>query len=355
MLEARFSAGAGPGGVAIPGGGPFLRAAWGEDGRRAPIWIMRQAGRYLPEYRALKARSNFLEMVRTPELAAEITLQPIRRFPLDAAIIFSDIMTPLEALGVEIAFTPGPHVAEPLRSPAQIEALRLPEGPIAPFVGEALRLVRAELSEDVGLIGFAGAPLTLAAYLVEGSGSKEYEHFRAFLRAEPAALHALLEKLTVVTIDYLKMQIAAGAQAVQIFDSWAGLHDLPTYRTFGIPYYRRILEALDGLGAARIFFALGASHLTSAIAELPCEVVGVDWRTDLRAARSAFGTRALQGNLDTAVLYADANTLEKEAQAVLAAGRGGAHIFNLGHGIWPDVAPDAVARLVEIVHGFDRS
>jgi uroporphyrinogen decarboxylase len=264
-------------------------------------------------------------------------------------------MTPLEALGVDIAFTPGPHVAEPLRSPAQIEALRLPEGPIAPFVGDALRLVRAELSAEVGLIGFAGAPLTLAAYLIEGSGSKEYEHFRAFLRAEPAALHVLLEKLTAVTIEYLKMQIAAGAQAVQIFDSWAGLHDLPTYRSFGIPYYRRILEALEGSGAARIFFALGASHLTEAIAELPCEVIGVDWRTELPAARAAFGARTLQGNLDTAVLYADPPTLRREAESVLAAGRGGAHVFNLGHGIWPDVSPDQVARLVDYVHGYDRS
>jgi uroporphyrinogen decarboxylase len=347
MLKAAHGAGA----VAAA---PFLRAAWGEDTPRAPIWIMRQAGRYLPEYRELKARSSFLEMVRTPELAAEITLQPIRRFPLDAAIIFSDIMTPLDALGVDIAFSPGPHVAEPLRSAAQIHALRAPDGPIAPFVGDALRLVRAELQPHVGLIGFAGAPLTLAAYLIEGSGSKEYEHFRAFLRAEPAALHVLLEKLTGVTIDYLKMQIAAGAQAVQLFDSWAGLHDLPTYRTFGIPYYRKILEALAGLGAARIFFALGAAHLTAAIAELPCEVVGVDWRTDLRAARAAFGARALQGNLDTAILYADAATLERETHAVLDAGRGGAHVFNLGHGIWPDASPDAVARLVDIVHGYER-
>jgi uroporphyrinogen decarboxylase len=341
--------------AAPPVEAPFLRAAWGEDTPRAPIWIMRQAGRYLPEYRAVKARSSFLEMVRTPELAAEVTLQPIRRFPLDAAIIFSDIMTPLDALGVEIAFAPGPHVAEPLRSAAQIDALRLPEGPVAPFVGDALRLVRAELPSAVGLIGFAGAPLTLAAYLIEGSGSKEYEHFRAFLRAEPAALHVLLDKLTEVTIAYLTMQIAAGAQAVQLFDSWAGLHDLPVYREFGIPYYKRILDALDGLGAARIFFALGASHLTSAIAELPCEVVGVDWRTDLRDARAAFGARALQGNLDTAVLYADAQALEREAHAVLAAGRGGAHIFNLGHGIWPDASPDAVARLVDVVHAYERT
>ncbi len=333
----------------------LLRAAWGEDTERAPIWLMRQAGRYLPEYRELKARSNFLEMVRTPSLAAEITLQPLRRFPLDAAIVFSDIMTPLDALGIEIAFAPGPHVAQPLRSRTAIDALRAPErGAIAPFVGETLRLVRRELPPETALIGFAGAPLTLAAYLVEGAGSKDYEHFRAFLRAEPDALHALLEKLTALTIAYLEMQIEAGAQAVQLFDSWAGLHDLATYRTFGLPYHARILTALERRGAARIFFALGASHLMAALAELPCEVIGVDWRTDLHDARAAFGKRALQGNLDPAVLFADPATLERETHRVLASGRGGAHVFNLGHGVWQGTSPDAVARLVDVVHRYAR-
>jgi uroporphyrinogen decarboxylase len=332
----------------------FAQAVRGVSGKRAPIWLMRQAGRYLPEYLEVKAKSSFLEMTRTPAIAAEITLQPLRRFPLDAAIIFSDIMTPLEALGLTIEFSPGPTLAEPLRSRVQIEALALRDE-VAPFVGDALRIVKSDLPPDVGLIGFAGAPLTLAAYIIEGGGSKEYAQFREFLRSEPAAVHLLLEKLTDLTIRYLRMQIAAGADAVQLFDSWAGLHDEPTYREFGLPYYQRIMQALAGLGAARMFFALGASHLMEAIAEIPCEVVGVDWRTDLRVARRQLPGRALQGNLDPAMLYAAPKTLAAEARRILAAGSGGAHIFNLGHGIWPTTPLDAVAHLVETVHTYERT
>jgi len=332
----------------------FLQAAWGVSGERAPIWLMRQAGRYLPEYLAIKARSSFLEMTRTPEIAAEITLQPLRRFPFDAAIIFSDIMTPLEALGIDIAFSPGPVIAQPIRTAGQVEALALRDE-IAPFVGEALRLVRAALPAHAALIGFGGAPLTLAAYLVEGGGSKEYERFRQFLRRDPAAMHALLEKLTDLTIRYLRMQAAAGADAIQLFDSWAGLHDEPTYREFGLPYYRRIMEALADTGVARMFFALGASHLMGAVAEIPCEVVSVDWRTDLGVARRLLPGRTLQGNLDPAVLYASREAIAAEATRILEAGRGGAHIFNLGHGIWPDTPLDAVAQLVDTVHSFERS
>lgn len=315
---------------------------------------MRQAGRYLPEYREIKARSSFLEMTRSPDIAAEITLQPLRRFPLDAAIIFSDIMTPLEALGIEIAFTPGPSIAQPLRSRAQIEALAQRDE-VAPFVGAALRIVRAALAREVGLIGFGGSPLTLAAYLIEGGGSKEYEHFRQFLRSEPAALHLLLDKLTELTIVYLRMQVAAGADAIQLFDSWAGLHDERTYREFGLPYYQRIMTALADSGAARMYFALGASHLMDAIAEIPAEVVSVDWRTSLTAARARLPGRALQGNLDPAALYADRAALKAEAERVLSTGLGGAHIFNLGHGIWPSTPLDAVAQLVETVHDYKRT
>jgi uroporphyrinogen decarboxylase len=332
----------------------FLQAVRGVSEERAPIWVMRQAGRYLPEYLQVKAKSSFLEMTRTPEIAAEITLQPLRRFPLDAAIIFSDIMTPLEALGIEIEFSPGPSIAQPLRSRAQIETLAL-RAEIAPFVGEALRIVKAALPAGVGLIGFGGTPLTLAAYLIEGGGSKEYAQFRQFLRSDPAAVHLLLEKLTELTIAYLRMQVAAGADAIQLFDSWAGLHDEPTYREFGLPYYKRIMDALADTGAARIFFALGASHLMGAIAEIPCEVVGVDWRTDLTAARERLPGRALQGNLDPAMLYAGRDALAAEATRILEAGLGGAHIFNLGHGIWPNTPIEAVARLVDTVHSYKRT
>jgi len=330
-----------------------LQAARGFSEERAPVWLMRQAGRYLPEYLAVKAKSSFLEMTRTPEIAAEITLQPLRRFPLDAAIIFSDIMTPLEALGVDIAFNPGPSIAKPLRSPASIEALTLRDE-VAPFVGDALRIVRAELAPEVALIGFGGTPLTLATYLVEGGGSKEYAHFRQFLRREPAALHLLLEKLTELSIVYLRMQVAAGADAIQLFDSWAGLHDAAVYREFGLPYCQRIMEALADTGAARMFFALGADHLMDVVAEIPAEVVSVDWRTDLRTVRAQLPGRTLQGNLDPAMLYADRATLAAEVQRILRSGLGGAHIFNLGHGIWPDAPIDAVAHLVETVHAFKR-
>ncbi|HTU81918.1 MAG TPA: uroporphyrinogen decarboxylase [Candidatus Acidoferrales bacterium] len=332
----------------------LLQTLRGRNAKHAPIWLMRQAGRYLPEYRAIKERSSFREMTRTPEIAAEVTLLPMRRFALDAAIVFADIMTPLEALGVDVAFDPGPSIAQPLRSAQAIDALTLRE-PIAPFVGQALRIVRAELPPDVALVGFAGAPLTLAAYLVEGSGSKEFQLFRRFLRAEPAAVHRLLDKLAGMTAAYLRMQIESGAQVVQLFDSWAGLHDAMTYREFGVPYAARIMDAVAGTGAARIFFALGASHLLDEVAEIPCEAVGVDWRTDLRLARAKLGNRALQGNLDPAMLYAPVDELARGAVRVLENGLGGPHVFNLGHGIWPATPLDAVARLVDVVHSYERT
>jgi uroporphyrinogen decarboxylase len=333
----------------------FLRVLRGENTPRAPIWIMRQAGRYLPEYMAVKAKSNFLEMVRTPELACEITLQPVRRFPLDAAIIFSDIMTPLPAMGVQVEFNPGPQL-EPLRSKAAIDALRIPDrAEIAPFLEDAIRMARRELeSSGTPLIGFAGAPLTMAAYLIQGSGSKEFEDFRAFLRLEPALTHALLEKLTEVSIRYLKAQIAAGAQAIQLFDSWAGLHDESTYREFAMPYNARVLAALEGL-VPRIFLAVGAGHLYPIIQELPCEAVSVDWRTPLERVRKVIPGKTLQGNLDPAALLGTPETLERDALRVLKSGLGGAHVFNLGHGIFRQTNPDMLARLIEIVHGFDRT
>jgi uroporphyrinogen decarboxylase len=331
----------------------FLDAARGVDGVRAPIWIMRQAGRYLPEYREIKRRATFEEMTRDPSIAAEITLQPLRRFALDAAIVFADIMTPLEAIGIDVRFDPGPKIAEPIRTAAQVDALRR-RGAIAPFVGETLRLVRRELSGEVALIGFAGAPLTLAAYVIEGGGSKDFERFRSLLRAQPQTLHRLLDALTGLTIDYLRMQIESGADAVQLFDSWAGLHDLATFREFGVPYATRIMRALEDTGVVRTYFGLGATHLLEAIAEIPSEIAGVDWRTNLSDARARLA-RTVQGNLDPAVLFADSDTIVAQTQRVLREGRGGAHVFNLGHGIWPETPLDSVRLLVDTVRGFDRS
>lgn len=331
----------------------FLRAAWGEDTPRAPIWIMRQAGRYLPEYRALKEKYSFWELCRAPELAMEVTMQPLKRFPLDAAILFSDIMTPLDAMGADITFAPGPVIAEPIRRAKDVDTLRVPEaGEIAPYVSEILKLLRGELS--VPVIGFGGAPLTLATYLVQGQGSKDYALFRQFLRTEPDAAHALLQKLTDTSIRYLRMQVESGAQAIQLFDSWAGLHDLPVYETFGAQYAAKVLDALADLKIPRIYIAVGASHLYKAIGTLPAEVISVDWRMPLSQIRPLLPGKTLQGNLDPANLLAPPEQLRAGARKVLRSGLGGAHIFNLGHGIFKETPPEHMAVLVEEVQAFQR-
>lgn len=332
----------------------FLRAASGENTSRAPIWLMRQAGRYLPEYRALKEKYTFWELCRTPELAAEVTFQPLRRFAFDAAILFSDIMTPLSAMGTEIEFAPGPIIQHPVRSANDVAALRIPDAEeIAPFVPKIIKLLRSELK--VPLIGFGGAPLTLATYLVEGKGSKDYPLFRQFLRAEPEAAHQLLEKLTQTTIRYLTTQIEAGAQAIQLFDSWAGLHNEDMYQTFGVPYIQRILEALAPYKVPRIYIAVGAGHLYPLMGQFPVEVISADWRIPLDRVRPLVGDKTLQGNLDPAILLATPEVVKAEAEKVLRAGLGGPHIFNLGHGIFPQAKIENVATLVETVHNFERS
>lgn len=332
----------------------FLRAAMGENTSRAPIWLMRQAGRYLPEYRALKEKYTFWELCQNPELAVEVTLQPLKRFAFDAAILFSDIMTPLSPMGVDISFSPGPVIADPVRTVQAVDALRVPEAEaIAPFVMKEIELLRKELK--VPLIGFGGAPLTLATYLVEGKGSKEYQNFRAFLRAQPEAAHQLLDKLTETSIRYLTSQVRAGAQAIQLFDSWAGLHNAETYGTFALPYVKRILDAIGELGVPRIYLAVASSHLYPQIATLPAEVLSVDWRLPLGSLRDRFAGKTLQGNLDPSVMLSTPEQITKEATRVLQEGLGGAHIFNFGHGIFPTTPPEHVAHLVELVHNFDRT
>lgn len=331
----------------------FLRAAWGQDTERAPIWLMRQAGRYLPEYRALKEKYTFWELCQNPELAAEVTLQPLRRFAFDAAILFSDIMTPLAPMGVDISFAPGPVIGNPVRDHHAVQALRIPESEeIAPFVPEIIKILRRELS--IPLIGFGGAPLTLATYLVEGKGSKAYPMFRQFLRAEPETSHRLLHKLTETSIRYLITQVEAGAQAIQLFDSWAGLHGTPIYQEFGLPYIQRILDALAPYNVPRIYIAVGAGHLYPLMGKLPVEVLSADWRLPLHQVRPLVGERTLQGNLDPAILMAPPEVVAEEARQVLRAGLGGGHIFNLGHGIFPQASIDNVAKLVETVHSFNR-
>ncbi len=331
----------------------FLDAAWGKFTERAPVWMMRQAGRYLPEYRAIKEKSSFWEMCRTPELACEITLQPVRRLGVDAAILFQDIMTPLPPMGIDISFNPGPVIKEPLRSPTQIEALRLPEkAEIAPFVAEAIKLIRQE--SPVPLIGFGGAPLTLATYLIQGGGSKDYAEFRQFLRYDPQAAHALLDKLTELSIRYLSMQVEAGAEAIQLFDSWAGLHSAPMYAEFAKPYNQRIFAALAAYKVPRLYIAVEAAHLYPEINQLDCEVVSIDWRLPIYQVRSQLAEKTIQGNLDPAILLAPKEVITQETKRVLEEGLGGAHIFNLGHGIFRQTDPDHAKHMIDTVKSFDR-
>jgi uroporphyrinogen decarboxylase len=315
---------------------------------------MRQAGRYLPEYRAIKDRFGFWEMVRTPEIAAEVTLQPLRRFDLDAAILFSDIMTPLTSAGIQIEFNPGPCVTTPIRSHDAIRRLRLPHrSAIAPFVVNTIKMVREESVRP--LIGFAGAPLTLAAYLVEGGGSADYGVLKRWLHDNTPAAHDLLRFLSDLTTRYLHLQIEAGVQAVQIFDSWAGIHSVRTYDEFGLPYLKQILAALDGTGVPRIYLAVGAAHLYRQIRTLPIEVISVDWRTPLDECRTLFPGKTLQGNLDPALLLASSKVVTEETRRTLRQGLGGPHIFNLGHGVLATTPPDNVARIVDIVHAYTRT
>ncbi|HEY4750333.1 MAG TPA: uroporphyrinogen decarboxylase [Steroidobacteraceae bacterium] len=333
--------------------GAFLAACRRQPVPHRPIWIMRQAGRYLPEYRALRARVDFETLTRTPDLAAEVTLQPLRRFDLDAAILFSDIMTPLQGMGIPLSFEPGPVVREPIRSLAQIEALPgLVPARDVPFVLESVRLVRAAAPRGVPLIGFAGAPFTLMCYLVCGRPSKEFAAARAFLYAQPQAALRLLERLADAMAAYLAAQAAAGAQALMLFESWAGLLAPREFAAFALPAVRRTLAALRSSNVPLIYYVNQGSALMPAVAGLEVDVVGVDWRSELSQVRQVLGPdTAVQGNLDPAALFAPPEALRRHADAVLdQAGAAPGHIFNLGHGIWPDTDPDAVARLVDYVH-----
>ncbi|MGC1728730.1 MAG: uroporphyrinogen decarboxylase [Steroidobacteraceae bacterium] len=335
----------------------FLAACRCQPAPHRPIWIMRQAGRYLPEYRELRARVSFEQLIRTPELAAEATLQPLKRFELDAAILFSDIMTPVQGLGVALSFEPGPVVREPIRTRAQIEALPelVPQRDV-PFVLDTVRLVRAGLPRGAPLIGFAGAPFTLLCYLVSGRPSKEFAQARAFLYAQSADAQRLLERLADAMAAYLAAQAAAGAQALMLFESWAGLLAPREFAAFALPAVRRTLAPLRSLGVPLIYYVNQGSVLMPAVAGLDVDVVGVDWRASLTRVRRVLGPdKAVQGNLDPAALFAPPEELRRCAQAVLdEAGASPGHIFNLGHGIWPDTDPDAVARLIDCVHAYRR-
>lgn len=325
-----------------------------EDTPRRPLWIMRQAGRILPEYRALKERHGFAGLARNPELAAEVTLMPLRRFPLDAAITFADIMSPLPALRVDFRFDPGPVIAEPIRNPESVAALpdpdRLDDAEIAPEVTAAQRLVRRELNPGTALLGFAGAPLTLAAYLVEGRGMRDFPRLRAFAYEQPAAFDALLDRLGRLSARYLIAQHRAGADAVQVFDSWAGLFPRSEWRRRVRPHLERLLRRLGDAGVPRILFLHAAPQLVNDYADLPCEVLGVDWRTDIGALRRRRPDLCLQGNLDPTVLLAGEEAIRRETAQLLASLPRRGHIVNLGHGVLPETPLEAVQTLVEAVH-----
>jgi uroporphyrinogen decarboxylase len=330
----------------------LLDACWGKPVERPPVWFMRQAGRSLPEYRALREKHGMFDIFRAPELAAEVTLQPVRRLGVDAAILFSDIVVPLAAVGIEIRLEPGPVLAQPFRGAADLPRLRPlePEADI-PYVLDTVRLLAGEL--DVPLIGFAGAPFTLASYLIEGGPSKTHARTKAVMYTEPAFWAELLDRLADIVVASLRAQVEAGAAAVQVFDSWAGLLSPADYRRSVLPSTRRIFAGLDDLGVPRIHFGVGTGELLELLAEAGADVVGVDWRVPLDRARARLGDHvAVQGNLDPAVCLAPWEVVAREAAAVLDAngGRPG-HVFNLGWGVLPQTDPDVLRRLVDFVHG----
>ncbi len=332
---------------------PFLRACRGLACDPVPVWFMRQAGRSLPEYRALRGEGSILDAIRSPELAAELTMQPVRRYGVDAAILFSDIVVPLAAIGVDVDIVPGrgPVVAEPFRGPHDLRRLRPLEADVdTPFVLETVRNLAGEL--PVPLIGFAGAPFTVASYLVEGGPSRTFERTKALMHGDERTWHALLDCLADLAIASLRSQVGAGARAVQLFDSWAGALSRSDYMRFVLPASRRVLESLEDLAVPRIHFGVGTGELLDLMADAGADVVGVDWRVPLDVARQRVGPRpALQGNLDPAVCLAPFESVAAEVLRVIdeIGGRPG-HVFNLGHGVLPETDPSVLSRIVELVH-----
>ena len=337
----------------------FLLACAGAKVDTTPIWIMRQAGRYLPDYQRTRARAgDFLTLCKTPELACEVTLQPVERLGVDAAILFSDILIPLEAMGMPLAFTEeGPKV-RPVRSGEEIAALRVPAAGECGFVFDAIRLIRRELGGKVPLIGFAGAPFTMLTYAVEGQTGKQFVATKKLLFAAPAQAHALLSKLTDTVIAYLRSQVEAGAQALQLFDSWVGILGVEDYATYAAPYLERVLTALRPLGVPLIYFANGGTALLPQVGKLPADVFALDWRLPIDQARTRLGigvggesdSRSVQGNLDPMVLFAEIPEIERRTRAILAAAPARGHVFNLGHGILPETPVPHVQALVAMVH-----
>jgi len=315
---------------------------------------MRQAGRSLPEYRAIREKHSLLEICRQPEIAAEVTLQPVRRLGVDAAILFSDIVVPLQAMGVELDIVPGvgPVIEHPIRTVQDVDAL-LPLEPESgvPFVLETIAILVREL--EVPLIGFGGAPFTLASYLIEGGPSRTHARTKAMMLGEPATWNKLMDRLSEAVLVYLRAQVAAGTKALQLFDSWVGALAPAEYLTYVAPAVERIFAGLEDLGVPRIHFGVGTGELLGLMSSVGADVMGIDWRVPLSVARERVARGVtLQGNLDPAVCLAPWHVVEEHALEVLRQGGGRGHVFNLGHGVLPDTDPDVLARLVELVHGY---
>lgn len=342
----------------------FIRALLRQPVDITPVWIMRQAGRYLPEYRRVREQAgDFLTLCKTPELACEVTLQPLERFPLDAAILFSDILTIPDAMGLGLSLVEkqGPVFARPVRDKLAIQKLGIPD-PAAElsYVTDTIRLARKELDGKAPLIGFSGSPWTLATYMVEGSSSKNFSLIKEMLYDQPDLLHELLDKLAQSVTLYLNAQIEAGVDAVMIFDTWGGVLSQPAYREFSLQYMQQIVDQLDseieGRTVPVILFSKGIGSLIFNVAETGCHAVGLDWTQDIGDVRRGIGDRvALQGNMDPAVLYASEEVIRREVGQILDGyGKGTGHVFNLGHGIHPEIEPDKVAVMVDAVHEFSK-
>ncbi len=342
----------------------FLRALLRQPVDMTPVWMMRQAGRYLPEYRATREKAgDFITLCQTPELACEVTLQPLARYPLDAAILFSDILTIPDAmgLGLELIESVGPRFKKPVGSKAEIENLPMPdpEDDLG-YVMDAVRLIRKELDNSVPLIGFAGSPWTLATYMIEGGSSRDFSKIKTLLYSEPETLHLLLGHVATAVANYLNGQIHAGAQAIMIFDTWGGALSGPAYREFSLAYMQQIQDKLDreyeGDRIPIILFSKGAGLWIEDIAATGCDAMGIDWSQDLGEVRAKVGANvALQGNMDPAVLRASKAAIRSEVGRILASyGEGSGHVFNLGHGITPDIDPKHAGVFIDSVHELSK-
>lgn len=337
----------------LPSDSVFLRACAGKPVPHAPVWFMRQAGRALPEYRKVREGVPMLAACADPALITEITLQPVRRYGVDAAILFSDIVVPLKAIGVDVDLVAGigPVIARPIRSRADLDQLRPLTPADVPYISEAVRLLVAELG-GTPLIGFSGAPFTLASYLVEGGPSKDHARTKALMRTDPELWHDLLARLAGIATTFLQVQIEAGASAVQLFDSWAGALGPRDYRESVMPHSAAVLAGVADSGVPRLHFGVGTGELLGAMGEAGADVVGVDWRVPLDVAIGRVGPdRAVQGNLDPSLVFAPWEVLAGRAREVIAQGRAArGHVVNLGHGVMPSTDPDVLKRLVELVH-----